>query len=67
MRFWHSLSPVSISTVRTEGPRPQQEVGENWQPHECIDILHEGVDSLHEHVDSLHAACMNAWTAGMNA
>ena len=20
--FWHSVSPVSISTVRTEGPRP---------------------------------------------
>ena len=30
--FWHSLCPVSNSTVRTEGPRPHQEVGENWQP-----------------------------------
>ena len=31
--FWHSVSPVSISTVRTEGPRPHhKEVGENWQP-----------------------------------
>ena len=28
-----SLSPVSISTVCTEGPRPHhKEVGENWQP-----------------------------------
>ena len=26
--FWHSPSPVSISTVRTEG---HQEVGKNWQ------------------------------------
>ena len=30
---WYSLYPVSISTVRTEGPRPHhKEVGENWQP-----------------------------------
>ena len=55
MLFWHSLSPVSISTVRTEGPRPQQEVGDLHDiVHEGVDSLHEGVDSLHELVDSLH-------------
>ena len=28
--FWHRVSPVSISTVHTEGPRPHhEEVGEN--------------------------------------
>ena len=59
--FWHSLSPVSISTDHS---RRSERTG---SLHECVDILHEGVDSLHEHVDSLHAACMNAWTAGMNA
>ena len=28
----YSAVLACISTVRTEGPRPQQEVGENWQP-----------------------------------
>ena len=73
MLFWHSLSPVSISTVRTEGPRPQQEVPDHSRRSERTgslhDIVHEGVDSLHEGVDSLHEqliACMNPLIACMN-
>ena len=42
--FWHSVSPVSISTVRTDGPRPH---------HKEVGNLHERVDSPHERIDSL--------------
>ena len=45
--FWHSLSPVSISTVRTEGPRPHhKEVERTGSLHERIDSPHERIDSL---------------------
>ena len=54
--FWHSPSPVSISTVRTEGtPGGRRELAA------CMNAF---IYIVHERDDSLNAltACMNAWT-----